>query len=199
VGKMSDRLGRAAKQTSRFSGKLEPPHSGTYRKDRTMADHKNPIKSEASVALPLKADTGATSPTALRAPAVTHPAHDLQANARQSNLGSPEGKKLIVGREIELKGNISACDKLVVEGRVEAELTDCRQIEISATGTFKGSADIEIAEISGGFEGTLTAREILIVRSTGRITGSVRFGKLEIERGGEMVGDIGLCDGAASA
>jgi cytoskeletal protein CcmA (bactofilin family) len=164
-----------------------------------MADHKNPIKSEAAVALPLKADTDATSPTALRVPAVAHPAHGLQATARQSNLGSPEGKKLIVGREIELKGNISACDKLVVEGRVEAELMDCRQIEISATGTFKGSADIEIAEISGGFEGTLTAREILIIRSTGRITGSVRFGKLEIERGGEMVGDIGLCDGAAGA
>ena len=139
------------------------------------------------MALPLKADTGATSPTALRAPAVTHPAHDLQANARQSNLGSPEGKKLIVGRETELKGNRSACDKLVVEGRVEAELKDCGQIEIAASGTFKGSADIEIADISGGFEGTLTAREIRIIRSTGRINGSVRFGKLEVERGGEMV------------
>ncbi|MGZ0247735.1 MAG: bactofilin family protein, partial [Alphaproteobacteria bacterium] len=74
-----------------------------------------------------------------------------------SNLSSPEGKKLIVGREIELSGNISACDKLVVEGRVEAELQDCRQIEIAATGTFKGSAAIDMAEISGNFEGTLTA------------------------------------------
>ena len=130
---------------------------------------------------------------------VARPAHDLQAVSRPSNLSSPEGKKLIVGREIQLSGNISACDKLVVEGRVEAELQDCRQIEIASTGTFKGSAAIDMAEISGNFEGTLTARDILIVRSTGRITGTVRFGKLEIERGGEVVGDIGLCDPAGDA
>tara|TARA_E500000331_G_C17131272_1_gene658318 strand:- start:74 stop:568 length:495 start_codon:yes stop_codon:yes gene_type:complete len=164
-----------------------------------MADQENPIKNEAYAALPLKADPNATSTTALRPAEVARPAHDLQATARPSNLSSPEGKKLIVGREIELKGNISACDKLVVEGRVEAELQDCRHIEIAATGTFKGSADIEMAEISGDFKGTLTARDTLTVRSTGRIIGSVRFGKLEIERGGEVVGDIGLCDGAESA
>jgi len=81
-----------------------------------------------------------------------------------------------------------------VEGRVEAELQDCREIEISGTGTFKGTAAIEIAKISGNFEGTLTAQDTLIVRSSGRVTGTIRFGKLEVELGGEVVGDIGLVD-----
>ncbi len=56
-----------------------------------------------------------------------------------------------------------------------------------------------MADNSGNFEGTLTARDILIVRSTGRITGTVRFGKLEIERGGEVVGDIGLFEASGDA
>lgn len=159
-----------------------------------MADQDETIKPEAPAALPLKADNGGAPPTALRPAEVARPAHDVPGGGRPSNLSNPEGKKLIVGREIELSGNISACDKLVVEGRVEAELSDCRQIEIAASGVFKGSAAIDMAEISGNFEGNLTARDILIVRSTGRITGTVRFGKLEIERGGEVVGDIGLCD-----
>jgi cytoskeletal protein CcmA (bactofilin family) len=148
-----------------------------------MADQDEPIKPQAKSPLP----------AALRPADVARPAHDPQGTGR-SNLSSPEGKKLIVGREIELSGNISACERLVVEGRVEAELSDCRQIEIAASGVFKGSAAIDMAEISGNFEGNLTARDTLIVRSTGRITGSVRFGKLEIERGGEVIGDIGLCD-----
>lgn len=159
-----------------------------------MADQDNTIKPEAPAALPLKAEHGGAPPTALRPAEVARPAHDLKGVSRTSNLSSPEGKKLIVGREIELSGNISSCDKLVVEGRVEAELSDCRQIEIASSGVFKGSAAIDMAEISGNFEGNLTARDILIVRSTGRITGTVRFGKLEIERGGEVVGDIGLFD-----
>ena len=160
-----------------------------------MADQNETTKIEPPSALPLKSDTGASPPAALRPAEIARPARDLHTPAaRPSNISNPEGKKLTVGREIQLSGNISACDKLVVEGRVEAELKDCRQIEIASTGTFKGSAAIDMAEISGNFEGTLTARDILIVRSTGRITGTVRFGKIEIERGGEVVGDIGLCD-----
>jgi cytoskeletal protein CcmA (bactofilin family) len=101
-----------------------------------------------------------------------------------------EGKKLIVGRDIALNGEIKSCDKLVVEGHVEANISDCRVIEIAEGGSFKGMAEIDTAEISGVFDGSITARELLVVRATGRITGKVRFGQLEIERGGEITGDV---------
>jgi len=104
--------------------------------------------------------------------------------------GGNDSKRLIVGREIALSGQISACDKLVVEGRVEANMSECREIEVAESGTFKGEAEIEIAEIAGKFEGSITARELLIVRSTGRVTGTVRVGRLEVERGGEIDGNI---------
>jgi cytoskeletal protein CcmA (bactofilin family) len=148
-------------------------------------------KPEAPRALPLK--TGAPAPApSIRPAEVPRPvARDISPVSRPGNLGDPDGKKLIVGRDIELSGNISACDKLVVAGKVEANISDCREIEVAASGTFKGEAEINVAEISGTFEGTLTARDILFVRSTGRVTGTVRFGKLEIERGGEIVGDVG--------
>ena len=106
------------------------------------------------------------------------------------SYGGGDGKKLIVGRDIELNGKISSCEKLVVEGKVEANISECREIEISETGTFIGEAEIEVAEISGVFEGTVNARDLLIVRSTGHITGTVRFGRLEVERGGQIEGDV---------
>ena len=106
-----------------------------------------------------------------------------------------EGKKLIVGRDIALSGQISSCEKLVVEGRVEANIAECREIEVSETGTFKGEAEIDVAEISGSFEGTLMARELLMVRANGRVTGTVRYGRLEIERGGQINGDVRLITG----
>jgi len=104
-----------------------------------------------------------------------------------------DSKKLIVGREIVLSGEINSCDRLVVEGRVEANIADCREIEIAESGTFKGEAEIDFADISGNFEGSLTARSLLLVRATGRVTGNVRFGQLEIERGGQIVGDVKTC------
>ncbi len=111
--------------------------------------------------------------------------------ADDRSIGSfGDGKKLIVGRDIELNGKISSCEKLVVEGKVEANISECREIEIAESGTFLGEAEIEVAEISGAFEGTITARDLLIVRATGHITGTIRFGQLEVERGGRIEGDV---------
>lgn len=103
-----------------------------------------------------------------------------------------DGKKLIVGRDIALSGSINACEKLIVEGRVEANISDCQEIEVTETGTFKGEAEIDVAEISGVFEGSLIARELLMIRNSGRVSGSIRFGQLEVERGGRIEGDIGV-------
>lgn len=101
-----------------------------------------------------------------------------------------ESKKLIVGREIVLSGQITSCDRLVVEGRVEASLTETRSIEIAETGHFKGSAEIESAEIAGRYEGTLTVRERLFIRATGKVNGKITYGQIEIEPGGEVAGEV---------
>jgi cytoskeletal protein CcmA (bactofilin family) len=141
--------------------------------------------------------------TARRVPDVTATT-GRRAEVRPSPAGDPEGRKLIVGREIALSGEIRACDRLVVEGRVEAVLSDSRAIEVSSSGVFKGKAQIESAEISGVFEGELVVREKLIIHSTGRVQGNIRYGQIEIERGGVIAGQIdvlsksGAGDSAAS-
>ena len=96
-----------------------------------------------------------------------------------------ESRRLIVGRDIQLSGEISACDKLIVEGHVEVTLPGARVLEISPSGFFKGAAEVDEADISGRYEGDLIARERLIVRSSGRIHGTVRYGRIVIESGGE--------------
>src|SRR5579864_3616358 len=109
---------------------------------------------------------------------------------REARGDKHELKKLIVGKGISLDGKISSCDRLIVDGKVEAELQDCHTVEITENGTFKGAAEIAGAEISGHYEGSLTVRENLLIRATGRVTGTVRYGKLHIEDGGEINGDV---------
>jgi cytoskeletal protein CcmA (bactofilin family) len=98
--------------------------------------------------------------------------------------------RLIVGPDVKLKGaEILDCDTLVVEGRVEATM-DSRVLRIAEHGSFTGKVSIDIAEIQGNFEGELTARHQLIVHATGRVSGKIRYGKLVIDEGGELCGDI---------
>jgi len=122
---------------------------------------------------------------------VMSPISTAAAAVRDSkNESKNDSKRLTVGRGISLNGKISFCDRLVIDGKVEAELEDCHTVEVTENGTFKGAAEITGAEISGHYDGSLTVRENLLIRSTGRVSGTVRYGKLHIEDGGEINGDV---------
>lgn len=119
------------------------------------------------------------------APAEAKPAAPKPAAAME--------KRLIVGHGISLSGEITACDRLVVEGDVQVTLNQTKAIEISETGKFtNGKAEVDEAEISGVYEGELTVRGRLLIRSTGRVNGNVRFGEIEVERGGQITGSVAM-------
>ena len=100
------------------------------------------------------------------------------------------GSKLTVGPNIKLKGvEITDCDTLVVEGTVEATMNS-RVIKIAEQGAFHGTAEIDIAEIHGKFDGTLTVREKLVIYGSGKVSGTIRYGKVVIEEGGQLSGEI---------
>jgi cytoskeletal protein CcmA (bactofilin family) len=102
------------------------------------------------------------------------------------------GKRLIVGKGIQLKGEITACDRLVVEGQVEVTMNATRALEIKPSGHFIGSCEVEEAEVSGIYEGDLTVRRRLIVHANGRVKGKICYGELELERGGQIAGELSV-------
>ena len=109
------------------------------------------------------------------------------------------GSKLIVGPDIKMKGvEITNCDTLVVEGRLEASM-DSRVVQIAENGVFTGTVSMDVAEIFGRFDGELTARKQLVIHATGRVSGHIRYGNIRIEEGGELTGDVSTIAGAKAA
>jgi len=144
--------------------------------------------------------TGATS-TPQSAPAPANSQNTAKAVSEPAGTVREGGSKLTVGPNIKLKGvEITDCDTLVVEGLVEATM-DSRVIQIAEQGAFKGSAEIDVAEIRGEFNGNLTVRQKLVIYSTGKVTGTIRYGKLVVEEGGQLSGEIlfGTAGSAKSA
>jgi len=139
--------------------------------------------------------TGRSSPEASPKPD-PQPQEPLKASVATEET---QGSKLIVGPDIKLKGvEITDCDTLVVEGRVEASM-DSRVIKIAEHGVFSGTVGIDVAEIRGRFEGDLTARKHLVIHATGRVSGTIRYGKITVEEGGELSGDVATIAGSPSA
>ena len=114
---------------------------------------------------------------------------------------APERKesKLVVGHDIKIKGvEISDCDTLVVEGRVEATL-DSRVLEIAEHGVFHGTIAVDQAEIRGRFEGEITVRKQLIVHASGKVSGKIRYARIKMEEGAEISGDLAVLDKSAAS
>lgn len=141
---------------------------------------------------PNPAPAAANSPSA--SPAIVPAAPRTPQNAILTDAplrDDAAGSKLIVGPNIKLKGvEIDDCDTLVVEGRVEATMVS-RAIQIAETGAFSGKVDVDVAEIRGTFQGEMTARKKLVIHASGRVSGKIRFGKLLVQEGGEITGDVG--------
>jgi cytoskeletal protein CcmA (bactofilin family) len=143
-------------------------------------------------AMPPRSPDLARAADGLRPPDLGRPAEILRRPNEALGHSRPAGelRRLSVGPEITLSGEINSCDKLFIEGSVEANLTNCRDVDIAETGLFKGSASIEEAEVRGRFEGNLVVRKRLLIKASGRVSGTVRYGQIEIECGGQISGDI---------
>lgn len=146
---------------------------------------------------PQAAMAAAQARTAPQAPAAAAPAAATPATPVMPMMAAPAAagasrnnakRVLTVGPDIQMKGEITTCDRVIIEGMVDATMRDVHTLELAELGALKGTAEVEDAEISGAFEGDLTVRGRLTIYSTGRVRGNVTYGEIEIQRGGQISG-----------
>lgn len=110
----------------------------------------------------------------------------------QGNRPAPQSERrmLVVGRGISVQGTVTDAERLVVEGTVEATMIHATELSIALGGVFRGEVEVEDAEIAGTIDGTLIARGSMIVRATGKVLGTARCRRLQVEDGGQITGRI---------
>ena len=182
---------------SPFFGKRDADHTAARASHTSGSGTANPTHNAITPApgVTLSAGSGGPAPASPLSSGTSVPSSLTRGSQPATQAAVPAAAeaspaKLTVGPNIKLKGvEITDCDTLVVEGTVEATM-DSRVIQISENGAFKGSAEIDIAEIHGEFNGTLTVRQKLVIYSSGKVNGKIRYGKLVVEEGGQLAGEI---------
>lgn len=146
-------------------------------------------KDAPAMSLPPKPTAAPATPVAGARPgaaaAIGVPARPPQQQARPE---PSERRTLVVGRGISLQGTVSDAERLAVEGTVESEMIQAAELYVAQSGVFRGEVQVEDAEIAGLFDGTITVRGNLVIRSTGKLTGTARYRKLSVEEGGQVSG-----------
>jgi len=176
------------------------------RRNDRLADAKLPLKpaiydppGSLAQSVPGAASTAPRESPASTGRAAQADVPNLTDVVESASTTDPAGSKLHIGVNIKLKGvEISDCDVMVIEGHVEATVHS-HMMEIAKPGTLTGTAMIDVAEIHGEFSGDLTARTRLVVHGTGRVSGTIRYGKLIVAEGGELNGDVRRLDATDAA
>jgi cytoskeletal protein CcmA (bactofilin family) len=155
--------------------------------------------SESTTQMATKPGFPATGIPPAPAPAPT-PTLGVRPAAAAAPRPTAERRALTVGRGIALAGGaISDCERLEVHGTVEVSLNHALELSIAESGVFRGEAEIEEADISGAFDGAITAKSRLVVRATGRLSGTIRCARLMVEEGAQVSGRIEMIAAAPAA
>jgi len=96
---------------------------------------------------------------------------------------------LMVGEGVNIVGNIAVQGAVHVYGNLDGEII-AQEIFIGESGKVSGEIKVGFADIRGEVTNSIHVKETLIVRSTGKISGTITYQSLEIEHGGIIDGKI---------
>jgi cytoskeletal protein CcmA (bactofilin family) len=120
------------------------------------------------------------------------------AEHSQHSVPTIEPNTLYVGQGVCVKGDISVPGIVVVDGAIEGHV-DARALWVSPSGSIKGTIVATEAEIHGTVSETIEVKQLLVVHATGRLLGDVRYGELQLEKGGTISGTLSCVSGQKEA
>lgn len=104
---------------------------------------------------------------------------------------------LTVGEGVKLTGTFVVPDIASISGTIEGELS-AREIIVGSSGVLKGKISAEVVDVRGEIHESLHSKKSLFIRSTGKISGSVQYSEIEIEKGGDLQGTLIKTEGSSN-
>jgi|GEM_PF-3092404 len=138
---------------------------------------------------------GVMAPTATYTPPPQRRATEIpNLNAARALDIAGDGKKLTIGKHIKVSGEISGCEKLCVEGDVDATLVGVSVLDVTVNGKMSGHADVDSAVIAGSFDGTLVVRGHLEIPPGASVRGAISYKSVTVAHGAKLSGTISILD-----
>jgi cytoskeletal protein CcmA (bactofilin family) len=96
---------------------------------------------------------------------------------------------LIIGEGAVLKGEVKNGRRVEVLGHIEGEVT-ATEVIVEEGGKVFGKVRSESAEVRGTLQGDVRVQQLIAIRSTGVAAGSIKYGRMSMEEGGELTAHV---------
>jgi cytoskeletal protein CcmA (bactofilin family) len=121
----------------------------------------------------------------LQAPAATtHAAQPATAPARSA----PSATRNVLSSDVEIKGSVKFTNDLVVDGKIEGEITSDGNLTVGENARIKAEVRTSTVVVYGKVHGNLTATDRVELKASAEVVGDIKAKTLSIEAGAIFVG-----------
>ncbi len=96
---------------------------------------------------------------------------------------------MTIGADAVVTASIRNCRRLEVYGYVDGDVI-AESVVVHQGGQVFGSIRAGEAEVLGTVQGNVTVKNLIAIRSTGSVTGNVRYGRITLETGGNLSAEV---------
>ena len=120
---------------------------------------------------------------------------DLPKDKIDKNKSNEKKKNstLMIGEGVKITGNISADNEVIIQGSVEGDV-ECDSIHINQSGKINGNIKSKTMNIEGAAEGEVNVEDVLTIKSDGKLSGKICYGRIQIETGGQLSGETSVAE-----
>ena len=95
---------------------------------------------------------------------------------------------LVQGTEVQ--GDLRSKSDIRIDGTLKGSLHCDAKLIIGATGKVEGKVVCKNAVVEGRFQGEIHVKELLTMKETANVQGDISYGKLVVQPGAVLIGDI---------
>jgi cytoskeletal protein CcmA (bactofilin family) len=95
----------------------------------------------------------------------------------------------VVREDTAIMGEIRNCQRIEIYGHVQGEIA-AESILVHEGGHFYGTVKSDTADVHGTMQGDVFVKNLISIRSSGSVSGNVRYGQLALEAGGNLSAEV---------
>lgn len=111
---------------------------------------------------------------------------------------SAKERTSILGPSIQFKGELSAEEDLIIQGRVEGSIAHKQRLTIGREGVVHANVEAQTVIVEGVIEGDVRAEKSVAVKETARMNGNIAAPSVTILQGANFNGNVDMGGGKAA-
>ena len=120
---------------------------------------------------------------------------NMQRNAAASSNSASTvmSKSAVIGPGININGDISGTEGLIIEGKVEGKINlPGHQVEVGKTGRVNADIIAKFVKVDGELKGDIEGKEKVVISKSGNVRGNIAAPRVMLEDGAIFKGSIDI-------